>query len=123
VPVTLLALAVASSAVIGLRLSKDSPARSVADELGCEHISSSHPQSGLSKETCSYHGDTIVILSLSKGRHVLYPPEVSQNFILAPEGKAVVIGCPSRDDCVKIHRQLGGNLNSGPLLGLSLVIG
>jgi hypothetical protein len=122
VPVSLLALAIVISAAIGLSLSNNTSARSVADELGCEHVSSSHPQPGVSEETCSYHGDTVVILSLSKGPHALYPPDVPNNFILAPEGKPVVIGCQSREDCVLIHRQLGGDLNSGPMLGLSLVI-
>jgi hypothetical protein len=109
--------------VIGLSISKDISARSVADELGCEHVSSSQPQAGVSKETCSYHGDTVVILSLSKGPHALYPPDVPNNFIIAPDGKDVVIGCQRRDDCVKIQRELGGDLNSGPMLGLSLFIG
>jgi len=122
-PVALLALAVVISAAIGLHLSNDDPARSMAEQLGCAHVSSSHPQAGVSKETCSYHGDTVVILSLSKGPHALYPPDVLDNFILAPAGKDVVIGCQRRDDCVMIQRELGGDLNDGPMIGLSLLIG
>ena len=90
--------------------------------MGCEHVSSSHPQAGVSKETCSYHGNTVVILSLSKGPHALYPPDVANNFIIGPTGKDVVIACESREDCVKIQQKLGGDLSSGPTLGLSLVV-
>jgi hypothetical protein len=64
-----------------------------------------------------------VILSLSKGQHALYPPDVPDNLIIAPKGKNVVIGCQRRDACVQSQRELGGHLSSGPMLGLSLVIG
>lgn len=97
--------------------------RSVADELGCEHVTTSHPQAGVSKETCSYNGNTLVILSLSKGPHALYPPDVPNTFIIGASGKDVVIGCERREDCVKIQQKLGGALTSGPTLGLSLVVG
>jgi hypothetical protein len=36
---------------------------------------------------------------------------------------AWVVGCQRRDDCVAIKRQLGGDLTSGPMLGLSIVVG
>jgi hypothetical protein len=123
VPVLLLASAVVISAVIGLNLSHGGSGRDVADELGCEPMSSTHPQPGVSKTTCSYHGGTIVVLSLSKGTHALYPPDLPDNFIVGPAGNDWVIGCSHRDDCVKIQRELGGDLSSGPTLGLSLVIG
>lgn len=122
-PVTLLAVAVVAGAVVGLSLDVDSSARSVAQELRCAHIRSTHPQPGVREDTCSYHGHTIVILSLGKGTHSLDAPTVPDDFIVAPEGKAVVIGCQRREDCVTIHRQLGGDLSSGPMLGLSLVVG
>jgi hypothetical protein len=77
----------------------------------------------VSKETCSYHGNTVVILSLSEGRHALYPPDVPNTLVIGPSGKHVVIGCESRVDCVKIQQMLGGNLTSGPTLGLSLIVG
>jgi hypothetical protein len=123
VPVAFLALAVVMSAAVGLRLSNDASARSVADELGCERVSSSHPQTGVTEETCSYHGNVVVILSLSNGQYALYPPDVPNNLIIGPRGKDVVIGCESRQDCVKIQQKLGGDLTSGPTLGLSLVVG
>jgi len=123
VPVAFLALAVVMSAAVGLRLSNDASARSVADELGCEHVSTSHPQAGVTEETCSYHGNEVVILSLSNGQYSLYPPDVPNNLIIGPRGKDVVIGCESRQDCVKIQQKLGGYLTSGPTLGLSLVVG
>jgi hypothetical protein len=37
--------------------------------------------------------------------------------------KDVVIGCERREDCVNIQQKLGGDLTSGPTLGLSLVVG
>ena len=85
----------------------------------------SHPQAGVYEETCSFHGDTIVILTLSKGPHALYPPLLPDNFVMGPSGhaKAWVVGCQRRDDCVTIKRQLGGDLTSGRMLGLSLVVG
>ena len=119
-PVLVFTLAVATSAVIGLDLSHGGSAQEVAHELGCEHIVSSHPQAGVAKTTCSYHGGTIVIFSLDPGPHALYPPD---NVIIGPAGKDWVIGCSRRDDCVMIRRELGGELSSGPMLGLSLVIG
>jgi hypothetical protein len=64
-----------------------------------------------------------VIMTLSKGSPTLYPPDLPDNFIIGPPGKAWVIGCHRRDDCVTIQRQLGGELTSGPTLGLSLVVG
>jgi hypothetical protein len=122
VPVLLLALAVVTSAVIGLNLShgKSPSPRDVAAELGCEHIRNSRAQqAGVSKTTCSNHGGTIVIVSLSKGPHTLYPPDT---YIIGPAHKAWVIECSRHDDCVKVQREFGGWLNSGPTLGLSLLI-
>jgi hypothetical protein len=119
-PVSVLALAVALSAATGLRLSRAAPERSVADEIGCEYVSASRPQAGVSQETCSFRGNTVVILSLTRGPHALQ--DVPDNLALTPEGKPVVIGCQRRADCVLIHRQLGGELRSGPMLGVSVVI-
>ena len=121
-PVLLLAVAVVISAVIGLSLS-DGATRSIAEELGCEHVSSSHPQAGVDKQTCSYNGDMIVILTLSKGEHTIPPPDMPDNILLGTSGSVWVVGCQRHDDCVKIQRTLGGHLSSGPLLGLSLVVG
>jgi hypothetical protein len=125
VPVLLLAISTAVSAVIGLSLSDGASTPSVADRLGCHEGRSSHPQAGVEQETCSYHGDTIVILTLSKGRHVLYPPLLPDNFIVGPLGdvNAWVVGCQRRDDCVAIKRQLGGDVTSGWVLALSLLVG
>lgn len=83
-PVLLLVVAVVMSGVIGLRLSHDESARSVADELGCAPVSSSHPQAGVSRKACPFHGDTIVILTRSKGHRALYPPDLPDNFIIGP---------------------------------------
>jgi hypothetical protein len=125
VPVLLLAISTAVSAVIGLSLSHGASTPSIADQLGCDEGRSSHPQAGVEQETCSYHGDTIVILTLSKGPHVLYPPLLPDNFIVGSSGTvtAWVVGCRRRDDCVTIKRQVGGDLTSGWVLGLSLVVG
>lgn len=124
-PVLLLSIATAISAVIGLSLSHGASTRSIADQLGCLEGRSSHPQAGVEQETCSYHGDMIVILTLSEGPHDLYPPLLPDNFIIGSSGnsKAWVVGCQRRDDCVTIKRQIGGDLTSGPMLGLSLVVG
>jgi hypothetical protein len=125
VPVLLLSISAAVSAVIGLTVSHGASTSSIADQLGCHEARSSHPQAGVEQETCSFHGHTIVILTLSKGRHALYPPLLLDNFIVGPSGvvKAWVVGCHRRDDCVTIKRQLGGDLSSGWVLGLSLVVG
>jgi hypothetical protein len=125
VPVVLLSIATVVSAVIGLSLSHGASTRSIADQLGCQEGTSSHPQAGVEQETCSYHGDTIVILTLSQGPHALYPPLLPDNFVMGSSGDATawVVGCQRLDDCVTIKRQLGGDLTSGPMLGLSLVVG
>jgi hypothetical protein len=65
----------------------------------------------------------VVILSLSKGPHALYPPVLPDNVIVRPEGKYMVIGCQRRDDCVAIQGELGGYLAAGPLIGLSFAGG
>jgi hypothetical protein len=126
VPVVLLSIATVVSAVLGLSLSHGaSTPPSIADQLGCQKGTSSQPQAGVEQETCSYHGDTIVILTLSKGPHALYPPLLPDTFVMGSSGNATawVVGCPRRDDCVTIRQQLGGDLTSGPMLGLSLVVG
>ena len=123
VPVSILGLSLVVSAVIGVGLSEASSAWSVAADLGCADAGSSQPQAGVRKETCSYHGNTIVILSLSHGQHAFYPRDLPDNVVIGPRGKDVVIGCESREDCVTIQKQLGGHLTSGPTLGLSLVVG
>jgi hypothetical protein len=125
VPVALLSTATVVSAVIGLSLSHGASTRSVADQLGCQEGTSSQPQAGVEQETCSYHGDSIVILTLSTGPHSLYPPLLPDNFVMGSSGNgtAWIVGCQRRDDCVTIKGQLGGDLTSGPMLGLSIVVG
>lgn len=124
VPVLLLSISAAVSAAIGITLGHGASTRSIADQLGCREASSSHPQPGVERETCAYHGDTIVILTLGKGRHALYPPLLPDNFVVGPSGvaKTWVVGCRRRDDCVAIRRQLGGDLTSGWVLELSVVV-
>jgi hypothetical protein len=119
-PVLVLSAAVAISALIGLSLSHRTT-RSIAAEVGCRQVSTSHPQAGVESQTCSYHGDTLVILTLSKGSHVLPSLDLPDNVIIGTAPGMWIIGCQRRDDCVKIQRQVGGTLSSGPLLGLSLV--
>jgi len=70
-------------------------------------------------------GAKIVILTLSKGPYSLNPPLLPDNFVMGSSGgeTAWVVGCQRRDDCVAIKRQLGGDLTSGPMLGLSIVVG
>lgn len=120
-PVAVLSLGATIGAVLGLHLSHDE-SRSLADELGCRHVVRSHPQAGVDKEICSYHGDRIVILTLAEGEHALYPPDLPATFIIGTAGD-VIVGCQLHDDCVAIHRQFPGDLDSGPLLGLSLIVG
>jgi hypothetical protein len=125
VPVALLGVALVVSTLIGLHLSdtQSGDSQTIADRLGCVEIATSHPQSGVTKELCRYQGDTIVILGLGKGGHALYPPDLQDHVLIGSGGKPVVIGCSVRDDCVDIKRRLGGNLTSGPMLGLSITVG
>jgi len=124
-PVTLLGLALVVSAAIGLSLSHAASTSSIADQLGCQEGTRSQPQAGVEQETCAYHGEKIVILTLNKGPHSLYPPLLPDNFVMGSSGggTAWVVGCQSRDDCVTVKRELGGDLTSGPMLGLSIVVG
>src|SRR3954453_22253547 len=100
-PVTLLGLALVVSVGIGLSLSQGASTRSIADQLGCHEGTRSHPQPGVEQETCCFHGDTIVILTLSKGPHALYPPLLPDTIVWGSSGPAAawVVGCQGRTDC------------------------
>ncbi len=97
-------------------------AQKVADRLGCRQTSSSHPHSGESRVICLYHGDRVVIWSLGTGPHSIYPPAWVENVVMPPAGQQWVIGCSSTDDCRTIRQVLGGDLNPGPVMGISIVV-
>ena len=116
-PLLLVTVAGVISAVVGLSLSHQPP--DVADQLGCTHISRSHPQPGLSRTTCSYDGDRIVIMSFGTGTFSFYG-DLGDYLVLGPSGTPWIIGCQRRDDCVDVQREVGGRLTPGPMPGLSL---
>jgi hypothetical protein len=118
-PVLVLSVAVVISALIGLGLSHHTSTPKIADELGCEHISSGTSSTGVSQETCTYHGDRIIIWSLSRGSNKVYPVRWVDNGLVGPKWDWV-IGCADRDDCVAIHDQLGGQLLGRDWLGISV---
>jgi hypothetical protein len=95
-------------------------ARKVADEIGCHEVSASRPQSGLSQEICTFHGDRTIVWSLSRGSYSLQNPSWVQNSLM---GDTWIIGCSRPDDCLAIRRKVGGDLMPAASLGTSVVIG
>jgi hypothetical protein len=120
VPVLVLALALVTSVVIGLRLGRPDSSRRVADELGCTHVSSSASPTGVRQETCTYHGGRIIIWSFGHGSNVVYPVSWMENGV---EGPSWIVGCRHAADCLAIQRRLGGRLLGRAWLGSSIEAG
>jgi hypothetical protein len=118
-PVLLLSLAGVISAVIGLNLSHESSPLGVADELGCQHISSGTSATGVDQEICSYHGHRISIWSFSRGSNVVHPSNWMENGV---EGPTWIVGCENTEDCVAIRGRLGGQLLGRAWLGSSVEV-
>jgi hypothetical protein len=116
-PVLVVSLAAVISAAIGLGLSDDASPRSVADELGCHHVSSGTSATGVSQEICTYHGDRIIIWSFGRGSNVVYPVGWMESGV---EGARWIIGCANAEDCVAIRDRLGGRLLTTSWLGTSI---
>lgn len=119
----LLTVAALVGAVIGIRISHDDTAHQVAADIGCVHLSAPRPiGSGPTARTCSYQGDRTLIITLREGRNAMEQPHFPGGFILVP-GRAVIVGCAHAEDCVEIHRILGGVLTPpGPALGVSITV-
>ena len=118
-PVLVVSLAAVISAAIGLGLSDDASPRSVADELGCHHVSSGTSATGVSQEICIYHGDRIIIWSFGRGSNVVYPVGWMESGV---EGPTWIVGCGHGADCLGIRGRLGGRLLGGAWLGSSVEI-
>ncbi len=118
-PVLVLSSAVVISAVTGLNLSQDSSPQSVADALGCQHVSTGTSAAGVMQEICTYHGDRIIIWSYSRGSKVVYPVRWMESGI---EGPTWIIGCGSAAACVAIRGRLGGQPLADAWAGSSIEV-
>ena len=89
--------------------------------LPCQATGTTHTQTGVQEHVCLYNDHKIILWTLQKGPNTIYPPGWAQTIVMGTPARWIA-GCPRLDDCEAIQSTFGGDLSSGPVLGVEIIV-
>ena len=87
----------------------------------CQATGTTHTQTGVQEQVCLYNGHKIILWTLQKGPNTIYPPGWAQTIVMGTPDRWIA-GCARLDDCEAIQSTFGGDLSSGPVLGVEIIV-